>query len=493
MSLSHIHFSSKTHSTLLNHTDWKVRENSSWAILDGKDHQREEFFSWLQHASHSRRHEDDAGDPTPEILLCSVVNFKSEQDLILEEKRNDDSEFIEGGFDKGTLVREYLSLNDHHRTNTTSSGDQKLWTPLISIFGLTKLADTGLRFLSNGEIKKALIVKALQEQPDLLILENPFDGLDLDSRQQLSQTLQAASNQFTLILFLSQRKDLPHWIDHVLHLTDSGESQVFTPKEWALETSKKKPIQKVSAMEHLVSASNQNGDHEALVELNNINISFSGRPLFQDFSWTIKLGEHWRLCGPNGTGKTTLLQIIHADLPQSYGQNIRLFGHQRGQGESIWDIRQHIGFLGTDSQRQFPKDMTGLAAVCSGLHHTTGIYKKPSPTEIQQSRQWIQHFELEHLSKKILSEMSYAETRMILILRAMIHCPRLLILDEPCQGLKEQQQAQIFSFIDQLLQKTSTQLLCVTHDTHDELGSITHQILLQPDSNGISRAKMTTS
>ena len=136
--------------------------------------------------------------------------------------------------------------------------------------------------------------------------------------------------------------------------------------------------------------------------------------------------------------------------------------------------------------------MTGLAAVCSGLHNTIGVYKMPSNIEIKQSREWIQHFGLEHLSKKILSEMNYAETRMILSLRAMIHTPKLLILDEPCQGLNERQQDQIFDFIDGLIQKTSTQLLYVTHDVDDRLSSITHQIKLSPDSDGISRAQFTT-
>lgn len=195
--------------------------------------------------------------------------------------------------------------------------------------------------------------------------------------------------------------------------------------------------------------------------------------------------ESWLFSGPNGAGKTNLLQIIHADHPQSYGQDIQLFGIQRGQGESIWDIKSHIGFVSVDFQRNFPTSMTGLAMVISGFHDSMGLYRKPSQQEIDLSQLWLSTLKLDHLKDQYLSKMSWGEIRMLMIARALVKKPDLLILDEPCQGLDQLQKKAVLELIDLCSTLFDLNLIYVTHHKDDILKCITHQLqwTLKNDGN----------
>ena len=98
-----------------------------------------------------------------------------------------------------------------------------------------------------------------------------------------------------------------------------------------------------------------NYDSEEVVKLNKVSIRYGDRTILKELDWTVRRGEKWALSGENGAGKSTLLSLVCADNPQSYACDISLFGRKRGTGESIWEIKKHIGYVSPEMHRAYLK------------------------------------------------------------------------------------------------------------------------------------------
>jgi molybdate transport system ATP-binding protein len=486
-----LQFSIQQTGTSYDGLNWELSKNEHWYVLGYAMSQNISLEKWLSEPKASPLQVQ----LTPPIRLPeeAFITRKREQHLIDREKKNDDSEFVEGGFDPGTSVETFLHDTlrkyEHQWPNTT--GHKIRWQKAFQ-----HIWNTGLRFLSNGEFKKVMLAAAQASKSPIVLLESPFDGLDMESKTHLQNTLATWGNGSTIILTHSA-KDIPREATGVIILREGKPPEVIrsTEPSWtdvitschaAVQHSHQKkvvPDELLSMNEQLIQRQQR---WNQPVVIKNLNISFSDRAIFSGLQWTIDQGEHWNLHGPNGAGKTTLLNLIHADLPQAYGQDVTLFGFKRGTGESIWDIRQHIGFLGTDYQRQFPKTMNGLAAVLSGYFDTMGLFKKPSPSQINLAKVWAKHLGISLLMEKYLTEMTYGEVRIMLMLRAMIKCPALLILDEPCQGMPEEQSRDMLETLEHMLENTATQLIFVSHEQQHLPKRINKRLSLKPNEQGIS-------
>lgn len=203
---------------------------------------------------------------------------------------------------------------------------------------------------------------------------------------------------------------------------------------------------------------------------------------FADYTgldWSVNRGEKWALSGENGAGKSTLLSLICADNPQSYACDITLFGYKRGSGESIWDIKKHIGYVSPEMHRSYLKNLPAIEIVASGLHDSIGLYKKVKDEDLQICEWWMDIFGVKELKDRSFLQLSSGEQRMILLVRAFVKDPELLVLDEPLHGLDLYNRRLVKDIIETFCQRPSKTLVMVTHYEEELPDCIDHRLFLR--------------
>ena len=216
-----------------------------------------------------------------------------------------------------------------------------------------------------------------------------------------------------------------------------------------------------------------------ILKFNDISIRYDTRTILSHLSWTVREGERWAITGQNGAGKSTLLSLVCADNPQAYACNFEIFGHRRGTGESIWDIKRHIGYVSPEMHRSYQKNITALEAVASGLFDTVGLYMHPDREQLQTSLNWMRVFGIEGLAERPYLRLSSGEQRLCLLARAFVKDPELLILDEPMHGLDPGRCHQVKQIIVRFMTREHKTLLMVSHYPSEFPMSITNQIVLK--------------
>jgi molybdate transport system ATP-binding protein len=203
---------------------------------------------------------------------------------------------------------------------------------------------------------------------------------------------------------------------------------------------------------------------ESVVKMKNVHLSYGKHLIFSGLNWTVNEGEKWLLKGRNGSGKSSLLSMITGDHPQAYANEIYLFGKRRGTGESIWDIKEKTGFISPELHAYFDKNVSCFDAIASGFFDTIGLYRKLNQSQHQIILQWLDFLQVSHVSTKPLYSTSASFQRMILLARALVKNPPLLVLDEPCQGLDDKQSRQFVSLVDSICAGKNRTLIYVSHD-----------------------------
>ena len=323
----------------------------------------------------------------------------------------------------------------------------------VSVFELNGLLKRPLIQLSNGENKRLQIVKSLAYQPDWLILDNPYVGLDVNGREILTKGLLSLDSKGIQFILISSPGDVPEFINQVIELPSVQESSA-------------KPAPLLRPLDPF----------ETAVKMEKVQIKYGSKTILSDFSWKVNRGERWAIKGPNGAGKSTLISLITADNPQAYSQNITLFDRKRGTGESIWDIKRKIGYLSPELHLYFKEGGSCFSVVASGLFDTQGLFKRMSEEQIKQVNHWMEVMGIAHLKERSFLQISGGEQRMVLITRALVKNPELLILDEPCQGLDRVQTEHLKSVLDYLAENSYMTLLYVSHYDRD-IPSCVNQVL----------------
>jgi molybdate transport system ATP-binding protein len=149
---------------------------------------------------------------------------------------------------------------------------------------------------------------------------------------------------------------------------------------------------------------------------------------------------------------------------------------KRGSGETVWDIKKHIGYMSSSFQTGYRVNTSVLLTVISGFYDSIGVYSRYSEMESVKAMEWLKLVRLEEKSKKPLHSLSFGEQRLVLIIRAMVKHPPLLILDEPCQGLDELNRLMVLKLIDIIARTSDTTVLYVTHHMEDKIESIKKEL-----------------
>ena len=326
---------------------------------------------------------------------------------------------------------------------------------LTVLFGLSPLLDEPLVTLSSGELRKFQLTRALLGGPEILVVDNPFIGLDPRTRAALTQLLTDLSATTTLVLVLSRVAEIPPFVTHVIPVAD-GVAGEKVPRELFQDTVLP----------------------PAVIRMRGVTVRFGERVILDRLDWTVRQGEHWALTGANGSGKSTLLSLICADNPQAYACDIELFGRPRGTGETIWDIKRHIGFVSPELHRAFQVDAPALDIVTSGLFDTEGLFRHPTEEQYARARRWMGEFGISELAERPFLRLSSGQQRLCLVARAFVKDPPLYVLDEPLHGLDEAQRRRVKELLDRFCGAPGKTLLMVTHYPEEYPACIDHSLTL---------------
>jgi len=362
--------------------------------------------------------------------------------------------------------------------------DKVLRDRLYDLFGIGPMLDKHIVLLSSGELRKFQLTKTLLRNPRVLIMDNPFIGLDDRTRRQLRQLLNALTrlSHLQVILVLSKTDDIPEFITHVVPVKEMRCGEKMT-KEAYLHQQEASPEsvldeEKKARILQLPYAA-ESCHTEQVVRLNKVSIRYGGRTILDRLDWTVRCGEKWALLGENGSGKSTLLSLLCADNPQSYACDMTLFGRKRGTGESIWEIKKHIGYVSPEMHRAYLKNLPTLDIVASGLHDSIGLYKRPHEEERARCAWWLDIFGILHLKDRNFLQLSSGEQRLALLARAFVKDPELLILDEPLHGLDMRNRRLAKDVIETFCRRKDKTLIMVTHYRDELPDVINHRLLLE--------------
>lgn len=376
------------------------------------------------------------------------------------------------------------------QTSELQHTDEALRNKLFEMFHLEPLLDKYIITLSSGELRKFQLTRTLLSGPRVLIMDNPFIGLDAGTRDQLTELLETLTRETDLlvILVLSKVNNLPNFITHVLPVQDIKLGEKITREAYLEELAKMKPATLSQEIKDwIINLPSKDITKESfypqeggeILQFNNVSIRYGERTILKELDWTVHEGERWALAGENGCGKSTLLSLVCADNPQSYACDIRLFGHQRGSGESIWEIKRHIGYVSPEMHRAYLKDLPAIDIVASGLSDSVGLYARPKPEQKAICMDWMKVFGIEELADRTFLKLSSGEQRLCLLARAFVKDPELLILDEPLHGLDLPNRAKVKEIITTFCQRPHKTMVMVTHYKEELPPCITNELKLK--------------
>lgn len=453
----------------LSEIDWTIEPNQHWVITGTNGAGKSALAAVLAGVGNM-----ESGTVTGLPKNVGLVSFEAQAELIAKELKKDDADIMDV-ISLGTPVREMIF--DYCQ-------DPDLAQELVEKFGIYPLLDRAFRKLSTGETRKVMLIRALSSKPDLLILDEPFDGLDVDTLAMLQVHLASIIDTTPMVMVLNRFDEMPTFITHVAYV-DKGELALTVDKndESAFNELYQLLHLKTTDLD-IPEADSANtlpalDPNQPLVKLNQATIQYGDTVIVDKLDWTIERGQHWQLSGPNGSGKTGILSLITGDHPQCYTNDIFVFGFQRGKGESIWQIKQFIGYVSTSLQWEYRVSTSCKNVIISGFYDSIGMYTKSSDNQKRIADQWLELLGMTDRADQPFNKLSYGDQRLLLIARAMVKHPPLLILDEPCLGLDDMNRQLVLALIEKICQGKETTVLYVNHHAEDQIKGIENYLGLK--------------
>ncbi len=449
---------------------FEMKSGEHWAIIGGNGSGKSTFAAML--AGEIQLSEAQRSTQF-ERVLC--VSFEEEQRLLEKEIYEDDSEFIDK-VDQGRTTHELITQHHHPEVDLEA---------IIQTMQLEAFLHTGFRILSTGERRRMMIARALSQAPQMLVLDEPYDGLDHAFESHLKEVIADLSQQIPVVIIVNR---MSHLGDHISHLAclHNMDLVLAGAREEIESSSLWKQLQSIHSTPRPMPATlpgteppNHSAD-EPVIEMRSVNVGYHDKQIIRGLDWKMMPGEHWKISGPNGSGKSTLLSLVSGDHSQCYRNEIYILGNLRGQGESIWDIKHHMGLMSTALHQQYRVHVTCEVVLLSGFFDTIGIYAQVTAEQRKVAAEWLSFIGLEAQQTTLFQSLSFGQQRMILIARALIKRPRLLLLDEPCQGLDPINRALVMQLIQQIAEQEIAQILYISHDSEDHLPCLTHELQFIP-------------
>ncbi len=490
---------------ILQNSSWRIHGDEHWAVLGPNGSGKSTFVRSLWGGVPLRSGRilfnfPDSGTEVPGPLhrdSIGYVSFEMHQSLMEHEEMQEDLRAFANKTDEVTTAKDVI-LSGILANRTVTPADEKRSAEITDLLGIQSLLPQPITSLSTGEMRKALIARALVKSPKLLILDEPFDGLDEASRQSLADSINhLMAAPVRIILVVHRLEEIVSRITHVLFIKN-GRLFMQGPKEEVLTSEKISQLYgcqlRVEKNDGSYRVTYGTGENEPintelicekthhdlpdiLIEMKETTVQYDGRKVLDQLNWTMKRGENWAILGPNGSGKSTILRLILGENLQGYANQITLFGKRKGTGETLWEIKKRIGAVSAELQVQYRKKMSAYDVIASGFYDSIGLYQRPTPEQKEISDRWIDLLRIGDIAKEPYHHLSYGQKRMILLARAMVKSPALLIVDEPCHGLDLLNRRRILRIIERI-GRTPIHLLYVTNHKEEILDCITHVLRL---------------
>lgn len=479
-------------------TDWEFRTGQHWAVTGpngaGKTLLAEALLGRLPPVGGDLRyHFKPPAGLLPEQAIGYVSFEERKADLgavVMQSRWNSLEE------DEAITVRDLLSYErvmEIHPFEVRSDDAQlhrahaARMRRAVDMLRIRPFLDRTLLSLSNGETQRVELAKALCHPLRLLILDEPYVGLDAEMRRYVGDLLERLmASRLRLLILTTRLEDLPRGISHVAWV-ERCRLQAAGPRRAILAREDLRRVMSYAPATRTVTPSGGRAGRPAtrsrppgdcLVRFNNLTLRYGERLVLDRLNWTIRAGESWALVGPNGSGKTTLLSLIAGDNPQAYAHDVEVFGRRRGTGESIWDLKRQIGWISPELQLHFDTEISCFDAVGSGFHETTGLYEPLHPRQRQAARACLREFGLGDRGGQALASLSPGWQRIVLLARAAVKRPKLLIADEPCQGLDARHRRMVISALDRLIRTTRVSVIVATHRPDELPRAVKHVLRL---------------
>jgi molybdate transport system ATP-binding protein len=475
---------------------WSVEPFQSWVITGPNGGGKSALAQALSGGLRVTQSEMPAECVLPAPDSVALISFERQREVFFDERYHDDSDFVEGGVDPGTCARDFILRRKRGAPAVTEPAQL---SALVTRLGIEGLLGRGLKYLSTGEIRKVLLCRELLQAPALLIFDEPYEGLDAKTRVVLAEEIERLVNASlargavqtggaspSQVLIITDRYEhIPAATTHVLYLDDrrvlfAGPRAEFEASALRARLGKmdegasaqlSQALGEALSEPVLGSASSDASNDDVLVALRNVCVSYSGRAVLAGIDLSIRRGDHTLVRGPNGCGKTTLLNLINGDNPQVYANDVTICGMKRGSGESVWDVKRKLGQVSYALHVEYAYHCRSnlIETALSGFYDSIGLYQEPNFAEIRAAERWLELVGLLHKRAEPFLHLSYGEQRVALIVRAVIKQPPLLILDEPCHGLDARHREEVLTIANHIGQHESSTILYVTHDPAEQL------------------------
>lgn len=472
--------------TALNGIDWTLNVGEHWAIIGPNGAGKSTFLRIIRGEQRPDQHTaeakdggavtwfvDDKPETTPLAIRKRIATVTSEmQEHYVRQQWQLSGEHL--------LLTGYFDSPLLYETPTEAQRDAAL--ELARTLDVQHLLDMQLPAMSQGQLRKLLVARALVGTPDIVVLDEVCEGLDVTARAEVLETINRAARLGATILFASHRlEELPECITHGMLLRTGnilfqGAVQKMLP----------------AAESHTLFAHSVIPDgtppklapkprsDTPLFSVENATVFINRKPILHDISWRIMPGENWAVCGSNGAGKSTLLRLLMGDERQAWGGNVRWFGQDM---PDLNVIRQRIGYVsdrfqatyGHDQYHSTLLDISGEELVWSGFFASVGMWEWQQVDTAQKriAAEWMQYMGLADYAGQRIRDMSYGRLRRFMLCRAVAPSPDLLLLDEPCSGLDPASRDHFLATL-RVLARAGIQIVYVTHYASELIPELTH-------------------
>ena len=456
---------------------WCLREGEHWAVLGGNGSGKSTFLKLIRGelslapgCAGRRVYGFDGDEQVTAVGIkekIALVSPELQTRYLTQEWSRTALQAIHSGFSGGDYAYQRLSEAQKNRARR-----------IVRLLGMAELLPRNVQELSTGELRKVLVARALAGAPRVLICDEICDGLDVASRENLLSALDQVARGGTQLLLTTHRAEelIPAITQRLLFKVGRiVENGVLPPALSGSEFVAGDVFPAIPKKKSAVKAGRL-FDVKVLIQIERADVYLNERRVLHDINLEIKAGEHWAVLGPNGAGKSTLLKLILGDVHPACGGRVRRF--EFTPKHTIWELKRRIGFVSPELQSNYRDEVTGLEAIASGYFSSIGLMLKPSRRQRAEAAKLAHKLGLGELVGKSVLQMSYGEFRRILLVRALVQRPDLLICDEPFDGLDVSGRQQMAKTVETVA-RSGTSLVLVTHHACDLPGCLTHVIELE--------------
>jgi molybdate transport system ATP-binding protein len=453
---------------VLTNLSWRLYPGEHWAVLGGNGAGKSTFLKLIRAevspapGKGQRLYRLDGAPQCTAVGIKELIPMVSPEGqdryLQLEWKRRVD-EVIYSGF----AGRDYLYARP-------SAAEHAIAMPLVEQFGIAHLLKRDVQLLSTGELRRILIVRALVRQPRVMLLDEVCDGLDAPTRGFLLKGLERVVHQGTQIIYTTHRRnELMPFLTNAAVL--NGGKVVFAGRIAQLPRSLT-----VTAPASRAGAGITRPSAKCLINIKRANVYLGRKRVLRNVAWRLRDGENWAVLGSNGSGKTTFVKLVCGDVHATIGSRVERFDFTARS--TLWDLRKRIGFISPALQASYRERLTGAEVVASGFFYSIGLLDRVTKRQRGRVEALLEIFRAGKLAARPILRMSYGELRIVLLLRALVHEPAILVCDEPFDGLDSAAKEAFSAALDRVA-ANGTRLVTVTHHIDELPRSTTHALLLE--------------